>query len=123
MPPEPQGPEPDARDATRRTWLAAERTWLAWWRTALGAAAVAIGVGRVLPDIVHSARWPFTLLGIGYALLAIAVLLAGAIRQQRTAKALRRGSYSEMSSSLVLWLTAGALVLAVGSLILVVVKL
>ncbi len=123
MPPEPEGPEPDARDATRRTWLAAERTWLAWWRTALGAAAVSIGVGRVLPDIVHSARWPFTLLGIGYALLAIAVLLAGAIRQQRTAEALRRGSYSEMSSSLVLWLTAGALVLAVGSLILVVVKL
>ncbi len=123
MPSQPQGPEPDAHDATRRTWLAAERTWLAWWRTALGAAAVSIGVGRVLPDVVHSARWPFTLLGIGYGLLAIAVLLAGAIRQQRTAEALRRGSYSEMSTSLVLWLTAGALVLAVGSLILVVVKL
>jgi uncharacterized membrane protein YidH (DUF202 family) len=123
MPPQPQAPDPDARDPTRRTWLAAERTWLAWWRTALGAAAVSIGVGRVLPDVVHSARWPFTLLGIGYALLAIAVLLAGAIRQQRTAEALRRGSYSEMSASLVLWLTAGALVLAVGSLILVVVKL
>jgi putative membrane protein len=116
-------PKPDFGDPTRRTWLAAERTWLAWWRTALGAAAVAIGVGRVLPDIVHSARWPFTLLGIGYAVLAIAVLLAGAVRQERTAQALRRGSYSEMSTALVLWLTAGALVLAVGSLVLIAVKL
>jgi uncharacterized membrane protein YidH (DUF202 family) len=120
---EVEQPEPEFGDASRRTWLAAERTWLAWWRTALGSAAVAIGVGRVLPDVVHSARWPFTLLGIGYALLAIAVLVAGAIRQRRTAEALRRGSYSEMSTALVLWLTAGALVLAVGSLILIVVKL
>jgi uncharacterized membrane protein YidH (DUF202 family) len=123
MPSHADQSEPDFGDPTRRTWLAAERTWLAWWRTALGSAAVAIGVGRVLPDVVHSARWPFTLLGIGYAVLAIAVLLAGAVRQQRTAEALRRGSYSEMSSALVLWLTGGALVLAVGSLILVVVKL
>jgi len=120
---EVEQPEPEFGDASRRTWLAAERTWLAWWRTALGAAAVAIGVGRVLPDVVHSARWPFTLLGIGYAVLAIAVLLAGAIRQQRTAAALRRGSYSEVSTALVMWLTAGAMVLAVGSLILVLVKL
>lgn len=110
-------------DASRRTWLAAERTWLAWWRTALGSAAVSIGVGRILPDVSHGARWPFTLLGIGYGLLAIAVLLAGAVRQQRTADALRRGSYSEMSRSLVLWLTGGALVLAVGTLIIVIVKL
>lgn len=120
---EVKDPEPPWGDASRRTWLAAERTWLAWWRTALGSAAVSIGVGRVLPDIVHSARWPFTLLGIGYALLAISVLLAGAIRQRRTAEALRRGSYSEMSSALVLSLTGGALVLAVGTLILVMVKL
>jgi uncharacterized membrane protein YidH (DUF202 family) len=116
-------PEPDFGDPTRRTWLAAERTWLAWWRTALGAVAVSIGVGRILPYVTHGARWPFTLLGIGYGVLAIAVLLAGAVRQQRTAEALRRKSYSELSTSLVLWLTAGALVLAVGTLIIVAAKL
>jgi putative membrane protein len=110
-------------DPTRRTWLAAERTWLAWWRTALGASAVAIAVGRVLPSVVHGARWGFELLGVGYAVLAIVVFLAGAIRQHQTAEALRRGGYSEMSPMLVLWLTVGALVLAVGSLILVLVKL
>ncbi len=123
MPSDVEGRQPEFGDASRRTWLAAERTWLAWWRTALGSAAVAIGVGRVLPDVSHGPRWPFTLLGIGYAVLAIAVLLAGAVRQQRTAAALRRNSYSEMSFALMMWLTAGALVLAVGTLIIVLVKL
>jgi putative membrane protein len=123
MPPEAERSEPPWGDPSRRTWLAAERTWLAWWRTALGAAAVAVGVGRILPDITHGARWPFTLLGIGYGILAIAVLLAGAVRQQRTAEALRNNTYSEMSISLVMWLTAGALVLAVGTLIIIIAKL
>jgi putative membrane protein len=123
MPAEVDQPEPDFGDPSRRTWLAAERTWLAWWRTALGAAAVSLGVGRVLPDITHGTRWPYVLLGAGYGLLAIAVVVAGALRQQRTAEALRRGSYSEMSSALVLGLTGGALLLALGTLILVLVKL
>jgi uncharacterized membrane protein YidH (DUF202 family) len=120
MPSDVQGPEPDLGDASRRTWLAAERTWLAWWRTALGSVAVSVGVGRALPYVTHGARWPFTLLGIGYGVLAIAVLLAGAVRQQRTAEALRRSSYSEMPLMLVRWLTGAALVLAVGTLIIVV---
>jgi uncharacterized membrane protein YidH (DUF202 family) len=123
MPQPAEHPEPELGDASRRTWLAAERTWLAWWRTALGSAAVSLGVGRVLPDITHGTRWPYVLLGIGYGVLAIAVLLAGAIRQEQTADALRRNSYSELSLSLVRWLTAGALLLSVGTLIIVIAKL
>jgi len=122
MSPEVERPEPQLGDASRRTWLAAERTWLAWWRTALGSAAVALGVGRILPDVTHGARWPFTVLGVGYGVLAIAVLLAGAVREHRTAEALRNNSYSAMSFSLVMWLTAGALVLAVGTLIIIIAK-
>ena len=71
----------DLADVKRRTWLAAERTWLAWWRTGLGAAAVSIGVGRLLPGLAGGARWPLKLLGLGYGLIAIAVLLIGAVRQ------------------------------------------
>jgi putative membrane protein len=111
--------DPDPRDASRRTLLAAERTWLAWWRTALGAAAVSVGVGRVLPAVTKGARWPYTVLGIGYGVLAAAILVAGAVRQQRTDRALRRGYYSHLSSGLMLCLTAGALLLVVGTLILV----
>jgi putative membrane protein len=116
-------PNPGDTDVTRRTWLAAERTWLAWWRTALGAVAVAIAVGRGIPVVAKGAHWPFELLGIGYGVLAIGVLVAGAIRQERTARALRAGGYSELRSSLVLLMTLGALTLAVATLVIIAVEL
>jgi uncharacterized membrane protein YidH (DUF202 family) len=122
MAPQADVPPASADDVTRRTWLAAERTWLAWWRTGLGAAAVAIAIGRLLPGATHGARWPFQVIGIGYGLLAIAALIAGAIRQRRTADALRRGSYEALSSPLVTWLTAAAVVLSVGTLALIAVR-
>jgi uncharacterized membrane protein YidH (DUF202 family) len=105
-----------AVDATRRTALAAERTWLAWWRTGLGASAVAIGVGRILPGIAGGPRWPLAALGIGYGALALAVLIIGAVRQNRVAAALRAGTYNELSSSLVWWLTLGTVLLGLGTL-------
>jgi uncharacterized membrane protein YidH (DUF202 family) len=116
-------PDPTQDDVTRRTWLAAERTWLAWWRTALGGAAVAVAVGRGLPFISNGARWPFELLGIGYGVLALAVLVAGAIRQRNTAEALREGGYSELAGTTVMWMTAGAMVLAVATIVIIAVKL
>jgi putative membrane protein len=121
--PEPGRGDPQASDVTRRTWLAAERTWLSWWRTGIASAAVGIAVGRLLPEVTHGARWPFRALGIAYGLLAVAVLLVGAVRQQRTAEALRRGSYDELSSPLVMWLTAVAVALSVGGVALVAVRL
>lgn len=114
---------PENSDVTRRTWLAAERTWLAWWRTGIGASAVAIGVGRIVPELTHGARWPFRVLGIAYGLIAVAVLVFGGIRQQRTAEALRRGSYNELSSPLVMWLTAAAVAVSLGAVVLVAVRL
>ena len=115
--PEHPAGEASAVDGTRRTALAAERTWLAWWRTGLGASAVAIGVGRILPGLAGGAHWPLTLLGIGYGLLAVAILIIGALRQNRVAAALRTGSYDELSSSLVWWLTVGTVVLSLGTLV------
>lgn len=123
MPDEPGAGGGGDSDVTRRTWLAAERTWLAWWRTGLGASAVAIALGRLAPAITHGARWPFRVIGIGYGVLAVAVLLIGAVRQQRVADALRRGSYVELSSPLVLRLTAGAVVLSVAAVVLVAIRL
>jgi len=110
-------------DVTRRTWLAAERTWLAWWRTGIAVGAVAIAVGRGVPLITKGAVWPFRVLGIAYGLLAVVVLVIGAVRQQRTAEALRRGSYAELSSPLVMWLTAAAIAIAAGGVVLVAIRL
>jgi putative membrane protein len=113
------GGQASAADPSRRTWLAAERTWLAWWRTGLGASAVAIGVGRLLPHITGGSHLPLELLGFAYGILAIAILTIGAIRQAHVARALRRGSYDELSSPLVLWLTAGGVGLALATLVLI----
>jgi putative membrane protein len=101
---EPDRRDPDA-EVRRRTWLAAERTWLAWWRTGLGSAAVAVGVGRLVPGLTKGAALPLKLLGIGYGLLAIAILVTGAVRERRVSAALDRGSYHRLSSPLVTWLT------------------
>jgi uncharacterized membrane protein YidH (DUF202 family) len=122
--PEHDGVERDAVDASRRTSLAAERTWLAWWRTGLGAAAVAVGVGRILPGLTGGgARWPLEVLGLGYGGLAVAVLVIAAVRQNRVAEALRLGRYDELSTRLVLWLTGTAVILALGTLAVVAAEL
>ena len=117
--PEPDAGETDLADVKRRTWLAAERTWLAWWRTGLGAAAVSIGVGRLLPGLTGGALWPLRLLGLGYGVVAIAVLVIGAVRQNQVASALRQGSYEELSSPLVMWLTAAAVALSLATLMVI----
>ena len=106
-------------DVTRRTWLAAERTWLAWWRSGVAVGAVALAVGRFLPELTHAEIWPFRLLGLGYGLLSVGVLGIGALRQRRTAEALRRGSFAGLTSPLVTWMTAVAILLSVASMVLV----
>jgi putative membrane protein len=68
-------------DDDRRTSLAAERTLLAWWRTGFTAIAVALAVGRVLPDLAdNSTRWPYVVVGIGFALYGIALIAFGTRR-------------------------------------------
>jgi uncharacterized membrane protein YidH (DUF202 family) len=113
--------QPD--DVTRRTWLAAERTWLAWWRTALGACVAGLGVGRVVPDLANVDRWPFVVLGAGYAVIAVVIFLAGALRWRSTEDALRRGEFAAFDRRLVGGLSAAGVVLAAATLLLVVVEL
>jgi len=79
--PEPGGDERRTSMAGERTSLAAERTLLAWWRTGMTALAVALGVGRVLPVLAPNAtRWPYVVLGAGFALYGIAMFLLGTRR-------------------------------------------
>ena len=67
--------------ADRRTSLANERTLLAWWRTGLTALAVALGVGRLLPELApHETRWPFVAIGVAFAVYGIALFLYGTRR-------------------------------------------
>jgi putative membrane protein len=84
---------PAELDQARRTSMAAERTWLAWWRSALAASVGALGVGRLAPEVLHVAAWPYVLLGCGYASLAIGLLLTGAQRQRELERALSSGEH------------------------------
>ena len=106
--------EPD--DVTRRTWLAAERTWLAWWRTALGASVAALGIGRVVPDLADLERWPFVVLGAGYAVIAVIIFAAGSWRWRSTEDALKRGEFSALDRRLTAGLSGAGIVFTLATL-------
>lgn len=55
---------------------------------------MALGVGRVVPELDPSAtRWPYTLIGIGFALYGIALLAYGTLRARAVERALAEGGY------------------------------
>lgn len=111
-------PAPDL-DQARRTSMAAERTWLAWWRTALAASAGALAVGRLAPELLGVASWPYVLLGVGYASLAIGMLLVGASRQRALEEALRADKHAPLRFATVAAFTAGGITLALVTVVLV----
>ena len=104
-------PPDQVADASRRTYLAGERTYLAWWRSGLTALALGVGAGRIGPDLTKGSGWELQVLGVGYALLGMAVMRYGLRRQRALNDALARGRYAPLS-------TRGATALAVGALVL-----
>ena len=119
-PERPGDPPPLANDVAQRTSMAAERTWLAWWRTALAATVGALGVGRLAPELLDVASWPYVVLGTGYAGLAVGLLMTGARRQRDLQRALDHGSYAPLSFGLVTLFTVGGVLLALTTVVLVV---
>ena len=110
-----------AEDATRRTHLANERTQLAWWRTGLTSVAVGVGVGRVVPELGHTSRWPYAILGVGYIVYGTAFILAGTWRQGQVEGAVREADFAYQDRRLVLALTVIGVVLAAATAVLVLV--
>jgi putative membrane protein len=100
--------------------LAAERTWLAWWRTGIATAAAAVAVGGVVPELVDGTRAPYVILGVGYAALSAAVMVAGWRRHGRVQSALARGGYEDVPARWIAGLTIAGAVLAIGTLAVIV---
>jgi inner membrane protein YidH len=96
---QPEKPDADPAnlvDATRRTYLAGERTQLAWWRTGLTALAVALGVGRVVPELSDSGlHWPYVVVGVGFAIWGILAIHHGSANRAAMEEALREGRFHE----------------------------
>jgi putative membrane protein len=104
----------DAGDATRRTRLANERTYLAWWRTGLTAFAVSVGAGQVVPALTDARRWPYVVVGLGFALLGLAFIAYGFRRMRDVDAAVSRGEYARADDRLMGFLAAAGVLLGLG---------
>jgi inner membrane protein YidH len=111
--------EPEVADATRRTRLANERTYLAWLRSALTALAVAVGIGRLVPGVTDVTRWPFELVGAGFAVLAMLLVVYGARRYVQVEQALTAGRFAPFDARTATFIAAVAAALAIGTFVLV----
>ena len=112
----------EAGDATRRTRLANERTYLAWWRTGLTAFAVSLGTGKLVPALTDETRWPYVVVGVGFALLGIVFVAYGFARQRMVERAVSRGEYARPGERLLAALTLVGVLLGLALLAIVIVE-
>jgi putative membrane protein len=111
----------EARDATRRTRLANERTYLAWWRTGLTTLAVSFAAGRLVPDLSKGPSWPFEAIGVAFAVVGIAFIAYGYVRQKDVDDALARGEYAPLRDRVAFLFSAVGVLLGLATMVLVVV--
>lgn len=114
--------EPQHQDAYRRTRLASERTELAWWRTGFTVIALALGIGRILPELNEGSReWPYVVLGLAFAVYGVALIVYGSLRSRALADALEAGEFSDRSSGVSRVMAAAGALLGVATAILILV--
>jgi inner membrane protein YidH len=112
--------ERGVEDATRRIRLANERTYLAWWRTGLTAFAVALGTGRVVPELTEGAQWPYAVIGTGFALLGLAFTGYAFRRHLEVERAVSRGEYAPPDDRFLAAATAVGLLLGIALVVVIV---
>lgn len=106
-------------DVSRRTRLAAERTWLAWWRSGIAATAASLAVGAFAPDLIEGSKWPYVILGVGYAGLAVSMFVMGEARKRAVDRALDEGGYAPLPGTWTVALSGAGGILAVVTLLVV----
>jgi uncharacterized membrane protein YidH (DUF202 family) len=101
----------------RRTSLAGTSTLLAWWRTGLAAIAVALSVGRLLPELAPGAsHWPYVVLGIAFSIYGIAFFLVGMRRMRAFERRLDPEVERSTEDQLLGALTGAGVLLGLGAL-------
>ena len=110
----------EAGDATRRTHLANERTYLAWWRSGLTCLAVSFGTGKLVPSLSHETRWPYAVLGAGFAILGLTFIAYGFLRQRRVEQAVMQGQFERPDDRFIAAITLFGVLLGAAVLALVI---
>jgi putative membrane protein len=59
----------------------------------LTAFAVSLGAGKLVPALTDETRWPYVIVGVGFALLGVAFVAYGFMRQRQVERAVARGEY------------------------------
>lgn len=88
---------------------------LAWLRTGLTVLAVAVGIGKIAPELggdANAAAW--ALLGAAYAVLGVAVIAYSLWRAREVDRAVREGRFSALDDR-AMWLLGSSLI-ALGAL-------
>jgi putative membrane protein len=112
----------EAGDALRRTRLANERTYLAWWRTGLATLAVALGAGKLVPELSSGAAWPFELIGAAFGVVGVALIGYAYVRQKQVEEAIARGGYAPFSPRMSLVFAVVGVVLGLGTILIIFVE-
>jgi uncharacterized membrane protein YidH (DUF202 family) len=88
-------------------------------RTGLASLAVAVAVGRIAPDVANGARWPYEVVGAGFAAIGVAMVWTGYVRTRSVEEALDRGGFAPLGRRLPLLLSAGGAALGVATFMIV----
>jgi len=112
-----------ASEGDTQTNLAVERTQLAWWRTGFTAIAAALALGRVVPALIHNGtRWPYVVVGLGFALYGIALIIFGTRRIRRLNEELGIPESDQELERATLILAAIGVALGVATIVLIIVQ-
>ena len=114
--------EEPAHEVDPRWTLANERTYLAWWRSGLTAFAVSFGAGRLVPALAKGANWPFEAIGVVFALVGVAFIAYGYVRQKQVEDALAVGEYVPLESRAAAAFAAVGVLLGVATIVLLIVS-
>jgi putative membrane protein len=96
--------------------MAEERTFLAWLRSGLAALAVSLAVGRLLPVLLDARAGPYRILGLGFALLGLFLMIYGPIRHRDVRRALARGGFAPLPTGVVWVLAIAGVLLSFGTI-------
>ena len=92
-------------------------------RQALATVAVALAIGRVLPEVLPAGTtWPYVVVGTGWGVLAVAIAAYAPIRQRTLRRAIAEGGYAYPHTAMLSALSVGGVVLTIASVVLIVIS-